>query len=73
MMFVCGCANPACQVNGCQIANDLRNKHTPNPYANQWGGGSTFPLPQVITVEQIRQIVREELDARMSKIVKEQE
>ncbi len=68
-MFVCGCANPACQVNGCQIANDLRNKHSPNPYPNQWGGGGpAVPLPQVITVEQIRQIIREELAAMKDEI-----
>lgn len=58
-MMVCGCANPACMVNGCMIANDMRNKYSQ--------GGSWLqppaPMNQVITIEQIRQIIREELAA----------
>ena len=57
MTFACSCANPACLVNGCQIANGYRVQNAPiNPYPQ------VILMNQVTTVEQIRQIVREELE-----------
>lgn len=54
-MMVCSCANPACMVNGCMQANELRRQY----HQKQ----NIFPsMPtQVLTPELIRQIVREEL------------
>ena len=57
-MFTCGCANPACAVNGCMIASGYRLSQPMNP----------LPMQQLITVEQIRQIIREELAAMRAEI-----
>lgn len=55
-MWACGCANPICQINGCQIVESMRGKSvTGNPdYKYQI-------FQQTITAEQVRQIVREEI------------
>jgi len=72
-MFACACANPACQVNGCAIANDMRDKYFKNPGYNPWLPAPMVPVPmmptpqapvpmgQIISEELIRRIVREEI------------
>lgn len=69
-MFACACANPACQVNGCMIANDMREKYFRNgggynpwlpPPCVQPPPQAPQPMGQIISEELIRKIVREEI------------
>ncbi len=66
-MFVCSCSNPACQVNGCQIAAGMRQQcyyalwNVP-PVQTRFYANPAPPL----TADDIRRIVREELAARVT-------
>lgn len=60
MMF-CACANPACMVNGCQIAKGYRQEYAPNADPHRIGQATPLP-PAQLTPEDIRRIVREELE-----------
>jgi hypothetical protein len=56
-MIACSCSNPSCMVNGCQVANKLREQYgkTTMPH----GFGSFTPMP--LNEEDIRRIIREEI------------
>jgi hypothetical protein len=64
-MFVCSCAHPSCQVNGCMQVRALRQQYAaPDPLRQ----GQCTPAPNV-TPDDIRRIVREEIE-RASKAAK---
>jgi hypothetical protein len=54
-MFVCGCADPACQINGCRATKQFGQTESSKGYAEP------VYQPSPITAEQVRQIVREEI------------
>lgn len=65
-MMACCCANPACMVNGCQIAAQYRYA----PYATPPKDNYTY-VPQPLTADDVRRLIREELDAAKAKALKE--
>jgi hypothetical protein len=71
MSFVCACANPACMVNGCQIAGGYRN---PAPHAAPAFVPTVKFAPQTsntdfaqcrpslpVTEDDVRRVIRDEL------------
>lgn len=62
-MFACSCANPRCQVNGCMLARKYRDedRQLPAPLPQQLPPAQ-FHYPQPWTEEDLRRIVREEVE-----------
>lgn len=58
-MIPCSCANPACLVNGCQIARSYRDQYAPNTDPHRIG--QAVPAPS-LTPDDVRRILREELE-----------
>lgn len=65
-MLACSCANPACQVNGCQIAKGLREKCSAAPALVPVFAPYTVPTEgckpiPALTEADIRRIVADEI------------
>jgi hypothetical protein len=54
---ICNCANPECLENGCI----LRRRYTPSAPPPFWTGPAPSITPPTLTEDDIRRIVREEI------------